>query len=98
VLYAQLERYPDLPADVEALAALLVPPPPPGAVDRSGKFVLREGKVVFAFGKHSGKPLTEVARTQRDYLEWILRSDFPDDARSYVERALRGDPIEGNPS
>lgn len=96
VLFAQIERYPDLPGDVGALEALLVPPPPQNAVDRSGKFVLRDGSVVFAFGKHSGKPLAQVARTHRDYLEWILRTDFPEDARSHVERALRGDPVEGN--
>jgi DNA polymerase-3 subunit epsilon len=96
VLFAQLERYPDLPADVGALDAALVPPPPPGALDRAGKFVLREGKVVFAFGKHTGKPLAEVARSQPSYLEWILGTDFPDDARAFVEKALRGAPSEGN--
>jgi len=62
-----------------------------GAVDREGKFVVREGEVVFAFGRQKGKPLREVARVQRDYLEWILRSDFPDDARKLVEAALRGE-------
>lgn len=96
VLAAQLDRYPDLPSDVAALDAVLTPPAPPGAVDRAGKFVLREGKIVFAFGRHAGRPLVEVARTQRDYLEWILRTDFPDDARAFVERALRGDPVRGN--
>jgi uncharacterized protein (DUF3820 family) len=26
---------------------------------------------------------------QRDYLEWILRQDFPEDARTLVEAALK---------
>jgi DNA polymerase-3 subunit epsilon len=90
VLGAQLTRYPDLPRSIDDLDAWCNPVSP-GAVDRSGKFVLREGEVVFAFGKQKGRALREVARVQRDYLEWILKQDFPEDARSLVENALRGE-------
>ena len=90
VLAAQLARYPDLPRSVDAIDAWCNPVPA-GAVDRTGKFVLREGEVVFAFGKQKGRPLREVARAQRDYLEWILKQDFPEDARTLVEKALRGE-------
>lgn len=88
VLESQLERYPDLPRTVEALDAFCFPVPE-GAVDRGGKFVLKEGEVTFAFGKQKGRALREVARLQRDYLEWILKQDFPDDARTLVEAALK---------
>jgi len=90
VFEAQLARYSDLPRTVDALDAWCNPVPP-GAVDRTGKFVLREGQVVFAFGKQKGRALHEVARAQRDYLEWILKQDFPEDARRIVEKALRGE-------
>lgn len=90
ILDAQLARYEDLPRDVAALHEWLHPQPP-DAVDRQGKFIVREGEVVFAFGKLRGRPLREVARLERDYLEWILRQDFPEDARALVERALRGE-------
>lgn len=90
VLEAELARYPDLPRTVDELDAWCNPLPA-GAVDRGGKFVLREGEVVFAFGRQKGRALSEVARVQRDYLEWILKQDFPDDARALVERALRGE-------
>lgn len=90
VLAAQLERYDDLPDTVGDLDDWCHPVPP-GAVDRAGKFVLREGRVVFGFGRHQGRALEEVARKQRDYLEWLARQpDFPADARSLVEDALRG--------
>jgi DNA polymerase-3 subunit epsilon len=89
VLEAQLARYPDLPRTVDALDAFCNPVPP-GAVDREGKFVLREGEIVFAFGRQKGRALSEVARLQRDYLEWFLKQDFPEDARTLVEKALRG--------
>jgi DNA polymerase-3 subunit epsilon len=87
VLEAQLTRYPDLPRTVDDLDSWCNPVPH-GAVDRGGKFVLRDGEVVFAFGKQKGRALSEVARVQRDYLEWILKQDFPMDARSLVEKAL----------
>jgi DNA polymerase-3 subunit epsilon len=90
VLDAQLSRYPDLPRTVPDLD-LWCNPAPAGAVDRSGKFVVREGEVIFAFGRQKGRPLAEVARVQRDYLEWFLKQDFPEDARALVERALRGE-------
>jgi DNA polymerase III subunit epsilon len=88
VLEAQLERYAELPRTVDELDAWCFPVPP-GAADRSGKFLLREGRVVFAFGKHQGRPLDEVARTSPDYLEWLLRQEFPPDARSLVQTALK---------
>jgi DNA polymerase-3 subunit epsilon len=90
VFSAQLARYADLPRSVDAIDAWCNPVPA-DAVDRGGKFVLREGEVVFAFGKQKGRPLREVARAQRDYLEWILKQDFPEDARTLVEKALRGE-------
>jgi DNA polymerase-3 subunit epsilon len=89
VLDAQLARYPDLPRTVDALDAYCYPVPA-GAVDRGGKFVLRDGEIVFAFGRQKGRALREVAAVQRDYLEWILKQDFPEDARALVEKALGG--------
>ena len=91
VLDAQLARYEDLPRDLDGLDRWLNPPVV-DAVDRNGKFVVREGEIVFAFGKLRGRPLREVAQVERDYLEWILRQDFPEDARALVEKALRGEP------
>ena len=47
--------------------------------------------VLFAFGKHDGRPLDEVAGEAPDYLRWILEKDFPDDAKALVRRALEGE-------
>jgi len=69
VLDAQVARYalPPHPADIHAL---LHP------VDVGGKFCRENGAVVFAFGKHAGRPLAEVARAHPDYLEWVLTRAF----------------------
>ncbi len=85
----QLERYPDLPRDVEQLDRWTRRKP--GAADESGKFTWREDEIVFTFGKHLGRPLREVADEARGYLEWIINSDFPDDSKELVRLALDGD-------
>ena len=89
VLDAQLDRYRDLPRSVEELEQWCRPVPA-DAADRGGKFVWRSGDLVFTFGMHRGRTLRDVAQRERDYLEWILKSDFPSDARELVEGALRG--------
>jgi DNA polymerase-3 subunit epsilon len=91
VLDAQLGRYADLPRSVAELDAWCRPSVPADAADISGKFLWRNGEVVLAFGKHQGRSLMDVAREHRDYLEWMLKQDFPADARRIVEGALRGD-------
>ena len=87
VLDAQLGRYEDLPRTVEELDGWCKPKP----AGKSVKFIWRDGKAIFAFGKFQGRSLKDVAGTRPDYLEWILRSDFPADARELVEKALRGE-------
>jgi DNA polymerase-3 subunit epsilon len=86
VLDAQLERYDDLPRDVDGLWAW-ARAPKPGAVDLNGKFVWRDGEIVFSFGKYRDRTLREVVEGARDYLDWILKSDFPDDAKKIVADA-----------
>ena len=82
-----MARYDELPTTVAELDDWLRPE---NAADRSGKFLLRDGAVVFNFGKHRGRPLVEVAGEAPDYLQWILGSDFPEDAKRYVREALDG--------
>ncbi len=89
ILEAQLTRYDELPDTVDALDAWLRRVPE-NAADQSGKFVHEDGRVVFNFGKHKGKPLAEVAVAAPDYLKWILGSDFPDDAKQVVRDAVDG--------
>jgi len=86
VLEAQLERYEDLPRSVDELDGWTRPHP--DAADDGGKFLQRGDDVVFSFGKHRGKTLDEVAREAPGYLDWILGTDFPEDAKRLVRQAL----------
>ncbi len=82
VLDAQVGRYglPPSPADLHA--ALV-------EVDVAGKFRRGPGgEVVFAFGKHAGRPLADVVRTDPDYLAWMRTRPFLADVHDRVRAAL----------
>lgn len=87
VLAAMLEATwePALPNTVEELHALLWPRDI-GWVDSSGKVVWRNGEACIAFGKKwNGVPLRRVSK---DYLVWMLTSDFPEDVKTIARDAL----------
>lgn len=71
VFWAQLERYPDLPRDLQQLSDQLNAQDP-RYVDAERKFSWRNGQAVFNFGKHRTLPLEEVARKEPGYLEWLM--------------------------
>ena len=82
VLDAQVGRY-GLPAAPAEVHAALV------EVDVAGKFRRGpDGAVVFGFGKHAGRPLADVARTDPDYLGWMLTRPFLPDVLDRVRAAL----------
>lgn len=90
VLRAQVERYPDLPRDMEGLSAFCQSRDARN-VDSEGKFVWRNGEASFNFGKHRTLTLREIARREPSYLEWLLRAEktTPEIARIASE-ALAG--------
>jgi len=91
VLFAQVERYADLPRDIAGLDAFCAQVDP-GRVDAEGKFVWRNGEAAFGFGgKHKGKLLRDVARDDRGYLEWMInKGNFSPDAVRICREALAG--------
>ncbi len=89
VLQAQLERYDDLPRDVEALHDLLNPVDP-SWVDPDGKFRWTGGAAVIAFGQHKGRTLQDLAAEEPDYLEWMLGKDFSPEVMQIIRDALGG--------
>jgi DNA polymerase-3 subunit epsilon len=77
VLAAQIERYPDLPRDMDALHGYCDEILPiRTAVEQW--FKKEGGVLIFRMGKHKGRPLAEVAAQEGDYLEWMLGADDMD--------------------
>jgi DNA polymerase-3 subunit epsilon len=88
VLGAMLAHHHDLPRSVRDLAASLRDPT---RVDPQGKLVWVNDEAVFAFSKHKGKTLKAVAKTEPDFLRWMLTRDFSPAVRRIVRRALQGE-------
>lgn len=52
-----------------------------------GKFAWEKDELVLKFGKHLGTPLQ---RVPKPYLQWVLKSDFPQEVKKIVSDALNG--------
>jgi DNA polymerase III subunit epsilon len=90
VFEAQLERYDDLPRDVDGLAEY-TRTGPSDAFDAQGK--LRwdaDGDVALGFGVFKGAKLRVLAEKDRGYLDWMLRKDFGPEVEEAVHAALAG--------
>lgn len=60
-------------------------------VDLAGRIILKDGVEVFNFGKHRGKPVTEVLTNEPSFYDWMMKGDFPlDTKRKLTKIKLRG--------
>ncbi len=91
ILFAQVERYADLPKDVAGLDAFCNAVDP-SRVDADGKFVWKSGEAAFGFGnKHKGKTLREVVTMDRGYISWMVdKGNFSADVVRICREALEG--------
>lgn len=75
VLKSQLDRYDDLPNDMGKLAedySFFN-----NNVDLAGRIIRNENGIeVFNFGKHKGKPVSEVLRSEPSFYAWMMDADF----------------------
>lgn len=74
ILQAQLEKYPQLGNTVESLLKVTGEE---DLVDFARRFVMEKGIEVFNFGKHKGRPVTDVLKTEPQYYDWMMKGDFP---------------------
>jgi DNA polymerase-3 subunit epsilon len=76
VLKAQLDRYPELENDMGKLSDEFSAIN--NNVDFSGRIILNEhGVEIFNFGKHKGKPVSEVLKVEPSFYAWMMDSEFP---------------------
>jgi len=89
VLGGQFERYDDLPPDMEGLNDYCDPRDPSWA-DRTGRLKWAKGEIVFNFGKFQGQSLREAVIHDPNFINWLLRADFPEDTKRIVRDAVEG--------
>jgi DNA polymerase-3 subunit epsilon len=74
VFDAQLDKYPQLGNSLESVLKVI------GEdliVDFARRMVFENGKEIFNFGKHKGRAVEEVFKTEPSYYDWMMKSDFP---------------------
>lgn len=82
VLLGQLDRYDTLENDVDKLAEFSRAG---RGVDLAARVVLNDkDEPVFNFGKHKGKPVKEVFRSERSFYSWIMQGDFPKNTKDVL--------------
>ena len=89
VLMAQLEKYQDLSTDVQSLSEFTRQTK---NVDFAGRIVFDEkGIEVFNFGKHKGKSVEQVFKTEPAYYNWMMDGDFSSNTKQVITAIkLRG--------
>lgn len=74
ILEAQIQKYPQLGDSVESVIKATGEEV---IVDFARRFGFENGTEVFNFGKHKGRPVSEVLRSEPQYYDWMMKGDFP---------------------
>jgi DNA polymerase-3 subunit epsilon len=89
VFEGQLDRYKDLPQDMNELDDYCNPRDPTWA-DRTGRLRWVNGEITINFGKNKGKLLKDLVAKDPGFINWLLKSDFPADTRETVINGQQG--------
>ena len=83
ILKSQLDKYPDdLQNDVKMLAEFSSRTK---LVDYAGRIAYNDKDIpVFNFGKHKGKPVEDVFRSEPSYYAWMMNGDFTLDTKKVI--------------
>jgi DNA polymerase-3 subunit epsilon len=74
VLEAQIQKYPQLGNDLDTVMKFLGDEQ---IVDFARRFVFENGVEVFNFGKHKGRAVADVLKSEPQYYDWMMKGDFP---------------------
>jgi len=89
VFFGQLDHYPDLSADLDELHQLCTQRDP-SWIDSTGKFKWSGNVPVVGFGKNVGLPLKQISMENPGFLQWMIKADFPEDAKNIARDAMGG--------
>ena len=90
VLFGQLAKHPELPREMAGLAEFSAARDA-DFVDSEGRLKFSGSEVVVNFGKNSGRRLRDLAVEDPGFLRWMLRSDFSDEVKNIIQKALIGE-------
>jgi DNA polymerase-3 subunit epsilon len=75
VLLSQLKRYPKLGDSVDSILGAIGEEK---IVDYARRFIFDDkGSEIFNFGKHKGRAVADVLKSEPQYYDWMMKGDFP---------------------
>jgi DNA polymerase-3 subunit epsilon len=74
ILQAQIEKYTQLGSTVESIIQFIGEEE---IVDFARRFIMENGVEIFNFGKHKGRPVSDVLKSEPQYYDWMMKGDFP---------------------
>ncbi|MBS3914087.1 MAG: 3'-5' exonuclease [Bacteroidetes bacterium] len=84
VLKAQLDKYEDIPDDIEGLHRMSGQN---NLADLAGRFIYNpDGEVLFNFGKHKGKKVKDILKAEPGYYNWMMEGDFSMQTKNVLTR------------
>jgi DNA polymerase-3 subunit epsilon len=84
VLKAQLAKYDDIPHDIDGLHKMSGQN---NLADLAGRLITDStGEVVFNFGKHRGKSVKSILKSEPSYYNWMMDGDFPQQTKMVLTR------------
>lgn len=88
VLKAQLEKYKDLENNIDFLAEFSSNDKLRRA-DFAGRLVRnKKGEIIYNFGKHKGKTVEDVHKTEAGYYGWMMNGNFPRYTKSVLKKEM----------
>ena len=87
IILGQTKHYSDIGQTVEEVHKFCHPTNPDW-IDETGRLIRTPAGVVFGFGKYNSKLLSEIAKIDSDYLEWILSQDFDHLVKDTIKEAI----------
>lgn len=75
ILNAQLAKYPQLGNNIDSILKTIGED---NIIDFARRFTYDDkGKEVFNFGKHKGRPIADVLKSEPQYYDWMMKGEFP---------------------
>ncbi len=94
VLLAQMDKYPQLGNTVDSILGSIGEEK---IVDYARRFIFDDKNVeVFNFGKHKGRPVTDVLKAEPQYYDWMMRGDFPLHTKQKLTEILNRTLLKNN--
>jgi DNA polymerase-3 subunit epsilon len=94
VFMAQLDRYKNLGDSVESVLGVIGEEK---IVDYARRFGFDDkGVEIFNFGKHKGRPVTDVLKAEPQYYDWMMRGDFPLHTKQKLTEILNRTLLKNN--